>query len=66
LTLVGFVVAGIASLRLNVLAMALYHWLGITIPPQSTASAGPGLTGLVLLTNIVGEELWWRGQIFLR
>jgi membrane protease YdiL (CAAX protease family) len=65
-TLGGVLIAGAAALGLNALLLALYKSIGFTIPDQSSGLTDVLVLGLILFTNIVGEELWWRGYILPR
>ena len=65
-TLGGLLVAVVAALGLNALILALYKAIGFTIPDQSSGLTDIPVLTLIVLTNIIGEEMWWRGYILPR
>jgi membrane protease YdiL (CAAX protease family) len=62
----GFLVAGVLALTVNSLTVSAFNLIGVKLPDQSSGLISIPLLALVLLTNIVGEELWWRGYILPR
>lgn len=62
----GFLVVGVVALAMNTLSVMVYNLIGFTMPDQSAGSIAAGLQLAILVTNILGEELWWRGYILPR
>lgn len=65
-TLGGTVLFGALALLINSLALAVYRVIGFTMPDMTSGVMTIWMHVVVLVFNIVGEELWWRGYILPR
>ena len=62
----GTLVLGIGSLLINSVAVMVYKALNYTMPDITPGATTIWMNLAILLLNIVGEELWWRGYILPR
>ena len=59
----GTLVFGIGALLINSVAMMVYKALNYTMPDITPGATTIWMNLAILLLNIIGEELWWRGYI---
>jgi membrane protease YdiL (CAAX protease family) len=64
--LVSTLAFGILALLANSLAAMTYKALNFSMPDITPGIMNVWMQGIVLLLNIFGEELWWRGYILPR
>lgn len=62
-TLAGILVFGIGALLINSLAMMVYKALNFSMPDISPGATTIWMNLAILVLNVAGEELWWRGYI---
>ncbi len=62
-TLAGILVFGIGALLINSLAMMVYKALNFSMPDISSGATTIWMNLAILVLNVAGEELWWRGYI---
>jgi membrane protease YdiL (CAAX protease family) len=59
-------VVGVLSLLVNTLAVTVYKAIHFTMPDIASGATALWMNIVILLLNILGEELWWRGYILPR
>jgi membrane protease YdiL (CAAX protease family) len=62
----GLIVAAVVASATNALSMAVFNAVRYTPPDLTGRVTHIGWVFTMLVANIVGEELWWRGYIFPR
>ncbi len=66
LTFIGFAVLVLLSFAANAILVAVYRLLHFTMPDITPGVKSIPLSLMMLVFNILGEELWWRGYILPR